>query len=261
MSLPKQEKALVLSNQEVMPGTHLIWAEAAQCAAFARPGQFLMVRCDDSCQRLLRRPLSLHSLIPDAVAILFKVVGPGTRWLAQRRPGDKLELLGPLGNGFRVEPGWQNLLLVAGGLGIAPLAAVASQALVPGRQVTLLLGASQASYLYPTHLLPAGLKIALATEDDSAGQKGPVTDLISAYAAKADAIFACGPVSMYKTLSRLAPEILPGKPIQVSLETRMGCGLGGCLSCAIKTSAGMKRVCCDGPVFELRDIDWDWVTI
>jgi len=261
MSVPKQEKALVLSNQEVMPGTHLIWAKAAQCAAFAQPGQFLMVRCDDSCQRLLRRPLSIHSLRPDAVAVLFKVIGPGTHWLAQRHPGDRLDLLGPLGNGFRVEPRWRNLLLVAGGLGIAPLAALASQALASDHQVTLLLGASQANHLYPTHFLPAGLNIVLATEDGSAGHKGLVTDLISDYAAKTNAVFACGPISMYKTLSQLASKILTAKPIQVSVETRMGCGLGGCFSCTIKTSDGMKRVCRDGPVFELRDIDWDWLTI
>jgi dihydroorotate dehydrogenase electron transfer subunit len=109
--------------------------------------------------------------------------------------------------------------------------------------------------------LPAGLKIGLATEDGSAGERGLVTDLIPAHAAKADAIFACGPVSMYKTLSWLAREMLPDKPVQVSVEARMGCGVGGCFSCAINTSAGVKLVCRDGPIFELRDVDWDWVTI
>jgi len=261
MSLPKQEKALVLSNEEVMPGTHLIRVASAHCAAIAYPGQFLMVRCDDGYQRLLRRPISIHSIRPDAVAILFKTVGKGTSWLSQRRPGDRLDLLGPLGNGFRMEPGWQSLLLVAGGLGIAPLVGLASQAITSGRQVTLLLGASQASQLYPTHLLPSGLRIVLTTEDGSAGQKGLVTDIISNYTSKVDAVFACGPISMYKTISKLTPEKWPDKPIQVSLETRMGCGLGGCFSCTIKTSAGMKRVCRDGPVFEIRDVNWDWVTI
>ena len=261
MSLPKQEKALVLSNEEVMPGTHLIWIAAAHCATSARPGQFLMVRCDDGYQRLLRRPISIHSFRPDAVALLFKTVGEGTSWLSQRHPGDRLDLLGPLGNGFRIEPDCRSLLLVAGGLGIAPLASLASQAITSGRQVTLLLGANQANQLYPTHLLPSGLRIVLTTEDSSAGQKGLVTDIISNYTSKVDAIFACGPVPMYKTILRLAPEIWPNKPIQVSLENRMGCGVGGCFSCTIKTSAGMKRVCRDGPVFELREVDWNWVTI
>ena len=261
MSLPEQEKTLILSNEEIMPSTYLIWVATEHCAKSARPGQFLMVRCDDGYRRLLRRPISIHSYRKDSVALLFKTVGQGTSWLSQRRSGDELDLVGPLGNGFHIEPQCRSLLLIAGGMGIAPLAALASQAIISGRQVTLLLGASQANQLYPTHLLPSGIRIVLTTEDGSAGQKGLVCDILSSYTAKADAIFACGPVPMYKTISRLAPEICPDKPIQVSLETRMGCGIGGCFSCTIKTSTGMKRVCREGPIFELSEVDWNWVTI
>jgi len=261
MSTPKQEKAQILSNEEVMPGIHLIWVAVGHCATSSQPGQFLMARCDDSYRRLLRRPISIHSIRQDAVALLFKKVGEGTIWLSQRQKGESLDLLGPLGNGFHLDSKYRSLLLIAGGLGIAPLAGLANQAIASGRQVTLLMGANRADQLYPTHLLPSGLRIVMSTEDGSAGQKGLITDFISKYVSKADAVFTCGPVPMYKTLSRLTTEICPDKPIQVSLETRMGCGLGGCFGCTIKTSAGMKRVCRDGPVFELKEIDWNWVTI
>jgi dihydroorotate dehydrogenase electron transfer subunit len=261
MSSSKQENAQILSNEEVMPGNRLIWMETANWSASARPGQFLMVRCDDGNKRLLRRPISIHGLRPNATAILFRVMGEGTHWLSQRKSGDRLDILGPLGNGFHIKSAWRNLLLVAGGMGIAPMAALASDAIATGHHVTLLLGATSADQLYPTNLLPSGIKIIMTTDDGSAGRKGVVCDILSSYLGKADAVFSCGPVPMYKNILRQTSESCPNKPIQVSLETRMGCGLGGCFSCAIKTSNGMKRVCRDGPVFELKDIDWDWTKV
>jgi len=122
----------------------------------------------------------------------------------------------------------------------------------------LLLGASTAAQLYPTHLLPPKIKLITTTEDGSAGKKGLVTDLLPEYVDGADQVFACGPMPMYRDMALKNQELKPdGKPVQISLEVRMGCGLGVCYGCTIKTKNGLKQVCKDGPVFDLDDILWD----
>jgi dihydroorotate dehydrogenase electron transfer subunit len=163
-----------------------------------------------------------------------------------------IDLLGPLGHGFEIHS--HRLLLVAGGMGIAPLAFLAEKSTADGRDVTVISGAPTQAQLYPPHLLPPEVKLVVATEDGSAGRGGVVTDLLFDTAADADQIFACGPLSMYEAMAGL--EWLKGKSVQVSMEVRMGCGFGGCYGCAIETNSGMRLVCQDGPVFDLKDIIW-----
>ena len=249
----KQVSAPIISNTEVMPGAYLIWVESPEIASEARPGQFVMVRCGE--ETLLRRPLSIHQRDGDRVALLFNVVGKGTRWLSQRQVGDDIDLLGPLGNGFSVDSASGNLLLVAGGIGIAPLRFLADEAVKQEKNVTLLLGAPTAARLHPENLLPGGVELIMATEDGTAGRKGVVTDLLPDFAGEADRVFACGPAPMYRTMAQM-PE-LRNRPVQISLEVRMGCGRGVCYGCTLKTRDGLKQVCADGPVFDLDDILWD----
>ena len=259
----RQAAAAVTSNNEVMPGVYLIWLDSPPIASQAQPGQFVMVHCGERLEYQLRRPLSIHQLanystLPAHLALLFTVVGKGTRWLSQCQAGDNLDLLGPLGNGYSVHPGSHNLLLVAGGIGIAPLRFLAQHALNRGCSVTLLLGASTAAQLYPEHLLPSEVKLIIATEDGTAGKKGIITDLLPDFTGWADQTFACGPMPMYRDMTLRRKEFkLEGKPIQISLEVRMGCGLGVCYGCTAKTRSGLKQVCKDGPVFNLEDIPWD----
>lgn len=250
-----QTSSRVISACQVVPGSFLIWMEAPEIAATAKPGQFVMVKCGDDT--LLRRPFSIHRIDTKKaeIALLFSVVGKGTRWLSQRQPGDEIDLFGPLGNGFSINPASSKLLLVAGGIGIAPLAFLAQAALEQGRSVTLLLGAATKAQLYPNHPLPPGIKCITATEDGSYGHCGFVTDLSPEYIDRADQVFACGPAPMYQTMTKM-PE-LKGKPVQISLEVRMGCGWGICYGCTVKTRQGLRQVCRDGPVFELGDILWD----
>jgi dihydroorotate dehydrogenase electron transfer subunit len=218
-----------------------------------------MVRTGWGHDPLLRRPFSIHRVNRGQIAFLFNIVGRGTEWLAHRRQGDFLDLLGPLGKGFSVHPRSYHLLLVAGGIGIAPLVFLAQKSLDNGYSLTLLLGAKTASLLYPKALLPSEIELALVTEDGSAGKQGLVSDFIPNFSAKADQIFACGPVPMYQAM---ATQNQPGgKSIQVSLEARMGCGLGACYGCTIKTKGGLKQVCKHGPVFELEDILWNEIGI
>ncbi len=256
----KQVVATIISNNEVMPGAYLIWLEAPAIASEAKPGQFVMVRCGEDT--LLPRPLSVHQLAdeksPAELALLLNVVGKGTHWLSQHQAGDSLDLFGPLGSGFSIYPNSHNLLLIAGGIGIAPLRFLADEAVKQEKNVTLLLGEQTSSHLYPESLLPLGIGLAKTTEDGSAGERGMITDLLPEYADWADQVFACGPMPMYCDMALKKRELnLEGKPVQVSLEVRMGCGRGVCYGCTLKTRQGLKQVCKDGPVFDLDDILWD----
>ena len=296
----KQALCSITSNVEVMPGIHLIWIEAPDIAVAAQPGQFITVRCGDFT---LRRPFSIHQVgnsnviaSSDAigtkqsqVAILFKVTGKGTLWLSHRQPGEKTDILGPLGKGFTIATKSKKLLLVAGGIGIAPFIFLMQHA--PSQyQITLIHGASTAAQLYPfssagkrqnrLSALRNGVQLISITEDGSMGQKGIATDILPDFLERADQVYACGPVDMYKAMALLlspSPSKGEGKPIvgeglvpshnlklkksQVSLEVRMGCGFGACYGCTINTKKGLKQVCRDGPVFELDDIIWQEVKI
>jgi dihydroorotate dehydrogenase electron transfer subunit len=256
-----QLAALLTSISEVMPGTYHIKLESPEIAAAARPGQFVMVRCGEDT--VVPRPFSIHRVEGKTLVLLFNVVGRGTGWLSRRKKGEALNIFGPLGNGFRIEPDTRNLLLVAGGIGIAPLCFLIDEALKEGKNVTLINGARIADCVLPVSLnqrlfdagvSPASINVFNATEDGSEGFKGMATDPIPAYIAGIDQVFACGPAAMYRTMSRM-PE-LKDRPVQISLEIMMGCGVGVCYGCTIKTRSGLKQVCKDGPVFELGEVEW-----
>jgi dihydroorotate dehydrogenase electron transfer subunit len=282
-----QSLCTITSNIEVMPGVNLMWLEAPDVAAIVQPGQFITVCSGDL---VLRRPFSVHQVDSNRVALLFAIKGKGTFWLSQRRVGDKIDILGPLGGGFNIESSSRNLLLVAGGIGIAPLAFLAGRASLE-HSIILIHGASTASQLYPcssllltteSSLLKAKGKIEAArqgspaplpdsvqfvpvTEDGSVGRKGVVTDVLPDFLDWADQVYACGPINMYQVMSNM---LLPAernklkmRKCQVSLEVRMGCGIGACYGCTITTTKGLKQVCRDGPVFELDDILWEEVSI
>jgi len=243
-----------------MPGYHLVHVDASDIVTTCLPGQFITVRCGEKLP--LRRPLSIHKVTNSKyLHLLFKIAGKGTLWLSQREKDENLDILGPLGNGFSIKPSSRNLLLIAGGIGIAPLAFLAQQALSKGKSVKLLLGASTKKVLYPQKQLPGGTETIIATEDGSEGTKGKVTDILSSHIDWADQIYACGPLAMYKEIASQRQQRQSRKPIQVSLEVRMGCGIGACFSCSIKTKHGMKRVCLDGPVFDLDEVILEEVKI
>ncbi len=257
--------AAVLDNREVMPGVYLLLLQAPALARAGRPGQFVMARCSEqgAADPFLRRPLALHRIdrAQGQVELLVRIVGRGTAWLAVRRPGDALDLLGPLGQGFSLQRRTRNVLLLAGGMGIAPLAALADEALARGGAVVLALGARTAGELYPAALLPPPVELLTCTDDGSAGRRGPVTDLLAdpelALLPWADQLMACGPQPMLACLPAL---VRAGRLrwrrgfAQVSLEERMACGVGACLGCVVSTRRGLQRVCQEGPVFDLYDL-------
>jgi dihydroorotate dehydrogenase electron transfer subunit len=257
-----QLKSKIASVVESIKGVYLFKLEAPEIARAAKPGQFVMVRC--AKETILPRPFSVHSVEGSTISLLINVVGKGTGWLSKKKKGDVLDIFGPLGNGFTINPDSQNLLLVAGGMGIAPLRFLAEVAASQGKTVTIINGAqtkeclisvNAPQSLYNKGMLPASFQCLNATDDGSEGFKGLATQLIPHYLKNIHQVFACGPVAMYQTMARM-PE-LKGKDVQLSLEQVMGCGVGVCYGCSVKTKNGMKQVCKDGPVFAMNEIIFD----
>ncbi|MEL7561523.1 dihydroorotate dehydrogenase electron transfer subunit [Dehalogenimonas sp. 4OHTPN] len=251
---PSLVSGTVLSNEGVMPGVFSLRLHCPEIAAAARPGQFLMLKCSESL--LLRRPISISDANAPSgqIGLMIATVGKGTDWLSKRQPGEELDVLGLLGNGFEIDDRAERLLLVAGGMGIAPLNFLAKKAAALGKKVTLVLGARTGELLCPSSHLPGVDECVLCTEDASVGITGRVTDCPDTHIEMAQQIFACGPLPMYRALMR--DPRFKNKPMQLSLEVRMACGIGLCYGCTVNTKQGLKQVCQDGPVFEAQDILW-----
>jgi dihydroorotate dehydrogenase electron transfer subunit len=252
--VPRQVQAKVVSTTPVAGGVYLLWLEAPYISADSHPGQFAMLKCGGGA--FLRRPLSIHRVSQDKtqVAFLFAVLGKGTDWLSRAKPGDIIDILGPLGNGFKLVPSSREVLLVAGGLGLAPLVFMAERAGEKGIRVNMAYGTAT-DQRYSKEMLPKSIRLVEFTDDGSCGRRGLVTECVPDFLETVDQIFVCGPLPMYRALSKL--KNLEGKNVQVSLETRMACGLGVCYGCTVRTVSGLKQVCHDGPVFRLDEVVWE----
>ena len=224
--------------------------------SFASPGQFVHIKCGE--ERLLRRPISVCACqegSPDTLTIVFEVRGSGTDWLARREPGDKLDVLGLLGHGFRMDSKGR-YLLVGGGIGVPPMLGCAQYA---PQRCDMVVGARDRDHVLLLHEFEAACAtVAVATEDGSLGAKGFVTGPMEQLLRenRYDAVLACGPKPMLKAVWELAQAY--DTPCQVSMEERMACGVGACLGCATPMTDGtMKHVCKDGPVFDASEVDWN----
>ena len=223
-------------------------------------GQFLHIKCGDG--QLLRRPISVARTQwdepEDTAALIFEVRGEGTEWLSRRKAGDKLDVLGPLGNGFHVSPGGR-YLLVGGGIGIPPLMEYGES---PKWTSVAVLGFRTKGKAFPEILSRFEEnceRTYLCTDDGTLGKHGFADAQVREILAKDKgftSILSCGPKPMLKSIAAAAAEF--GVPCQVSMEERMGCGVGACLVCATPMKDGtMKHVCKDGPVFDAKEVDWD----
>lgn len=255
-----QETAKVVSNESIADGLLVIRLHSPQIARQCQPAQFVHVRCGDGIDPLLLRPFSMLTVDRESgtLDILYQVVGHGTEILKNRRAGDEILQLGPLGKTFTTPPDQGNLLMVGGGIGIAPLVFLAETMIPQDYAVTLLAGARTAERHLPAELVPPEVEYVLATDDGSAGYHGPVTDLIADYYLWSDAVYICGPWPMLTSIDAAYQARRWGwnstKPIQVSLENQMGCAMGVCLGCVVTTPQGYQRVCRDGPVFALSEL-------
>jgi dihydroorotate dehydrogenase electron transfer subunit len=255
----KSETVEVTASARLYGTTHVLWLRQPDSFSHAKPGQFAMAYIGDQDDPLLGRALSFHRFRTSAAgrefALLFDIVGRGTDWLARRNPGDPVRLVGPLGNGYEPRGGVQHMLLVGGGIGCAPLVGLADALTEEGRDVTLVLGGRSEDQIFPPHLLPPAVEVVVATEDGSAGERGLVTAPFERLLPWCDQAFACGPNPMFEALHRVGRDSAVTKPIQALLEAPMACGLGICYSCAVfPRRGGVKLVCHDGPMFDLRDL-------
>ena len=245
----------IVSTEHVFGDTYRTWFEAPLLLQGAHPGQFLMFRLPDRTDPLLPRPMSYHTIRPDGqVAILYEVCGKGTDLLSHQPADSPVTLWGPLGRGFTVRPDAKNLLLVAGGMGIAPLVWLAEESISQGKSVTCIVGARTSALLPPATLLPPKVKIVATTEDGSMGRKGFATQPFEELLPRSDQVFACGPRPMYAAMAEVVRRLESRTSVQVLLETNMACGVGLCYGCAVETKKGIKQVCRDGPRFELREV-------
>ena len=262
------EVGRVLASIEVGRLGTLLVIHAPEIGSRAHAGQFVHVRAGSSFEPLLRRPYSFCRIDRAAgeIELIVKPLGPGGEWICARRPGDELDLLGPLGTAFVVRRATRNLLLVAGGTGIAPMRVLAEQE-GERRNVTLVMGGRSVHYLWPSDRLPATVEYLAATEDGSFGLRGRVTDALAEPLAWADQLCACGPWPMLAALSRMrddaerAPATLPGRAVlldaQIAVEQHMGCAMGVCRACVIVTARGNERVCREGPVFDIGEVEFE----
>ena len=273
--------AEVIENERLYGDTYIMWCRSPELGNGAYPGQFLMLRCSDdtsyalnegaqpppavdahSDDPLLPRPMSYHRVRIGTQgaewAILYDVVGRGTAWLSRRKPGDRVYGWGPLGRGYEIGRTSRNLLLVGGGIGVAPLVWLADEAVAKGLSVTMIVGARDAEHVFPSHLLPQEVEVVVTTDDGSAGRKGFVTEPFGELLEWCDQAFACGPNAMMQAMAGVARASKTRRSLQVLLEERMGCGTGICYGCAVQVRVrggrAMKLVCKDGPRFEARDV-------
>lgn len=242
----------ILSNRRV--GTDIYRLEIASpfLARTGVPGQFLQVRIEGA-GLLLRRPLGIAEVDPatGAVAMYYRIVGKGTAALAEMQAGQTVNCLGPLGQGFSLKA--ERPLLIGGGMGLAPLLFLAQR--FQGKAAVLMGGRNKAEVFWADFFAPFAKQVFTTTDDGSVGEKGFTTSLLPTLLEKYrfDVLFTCGPDIMMRKIWEIAEKA--DVPCQVSLERRMACGLGACLSCVIDTTdGGRKKVCQDGPVFWAQEV-------
>ena len=218
-------------------------------SAITAPGQFVNIELPG---KFLRRPISICNWTEDALMLLVKVVGEGTKELVRCVPGTELDVLSGLGNGFDMSLAGEHPILAGGGIGIAPLYGLARRMLERGQNPTIALGfRTGKDAFYLEEFAALGCRLLIATEDGSMGVKGFVTDCIKAVP-ECDYVLSCGPLPMLKADHSL-PQLKGG---QFSFEARMGCGFGACMGCSCETLYGAKSICKDGPVLQKGEIKW-----
>ena len=263
---PVQVRGTVLTVRQV-DAYHAITIVAPGIAARFRPGQFVAVAVGGGdTSMLLRRCFSIHDVRPDhggTVEFVFSVVGRGTRWLAERRPRDTLDLTGPLGRPFPVPRDPASCLLVGGGYGSSPLFALADRLRERGCTVDFLLGAASGDRVFGALTARrTGRSATITTVDGSLGVRGIVTDVLGQviHEARTDVIYACGPMPMLRQVTALGRRY--DIPVQVAVEETMACGIGVCMTCVLPVVGSdgitrMVRSCVDGPVFRGEQVRWD----
>lgn len=253
----KQLKDLKITSVEYLhPRFVLIKLKSDEALPEIKPGQFVEVKVEGSASTFLRRPISINYVDRNnnEIWLLVQLVGEGTKAMARLNEGDFLNVLFPLGNGFSVPKKGEKVLLVGGGVGVAPLLEYGKALKEAGAKPVFLLGARTKADLVQLDLFGKYGDVYITTEDGSEGEKGFVTQHSVLTKESFDRISTCGPKPMMVAVARFAKA--NSIPCEVSLENMMACGLGACLCCVEKTVKGNVCVCKEGPVFNINDLTW-----
>jgi dihydroorotate dehydrogenase electron transfer subunit len=248
----------VLANRAA--GSYRLVEAHDQDGPLPEPGQFYMLATErlwggETGRPHLARAFSVCRVKDGRLGFLVDAIGPGTDRLAALEPGERLQLVGPLGSGFSMPAAGARPLLVAGGVGLAPLVILADSLRERGHEPCVLAGFRSARHAEAAAL--AGDDVLIATDDGSAGQRGFVTELLAQQLSEEAAVFACGPPPMLERVRRLCAEW--SVPAELALEEAMACGFGACFGCVVLTRAGYRRICVDGPVVAAADLDDSWL--
>jgi dihydroorotate dehydrogenase electron transfer subunit len=257
-------KAKILNHTLLAPDTWLLRLHCPEIASAAKPGQFVMASVNSSDEipsPILKRALAVYSADDNNFSLLIRIAGDGTRKICQIAPGNSLNLVGPLGNGFNLDRGRKKQnIITAGGSGIASVYMLARGLQKRGEDVTLVYGGKSTSDLAGLSDFQAlNIPVHTATEDGSAGYRGLVTgaleQVLDGLEGKPFNIYTCGPNPMMKAVCALAAN--KSMPCQISVEIKMACGFGVCLGCAVKTTKGNRLACSHGPVFDASEFIWE----
>ena len=248
----------ILYNKRVRGSCFCGIIDAPKIVKKAYPGQFVNVRISQGLDPLLRRPLSIHGIKGSTIKILYEVVGEATQILSEKKAGEYLNIIGPLGKGFSIINS-RISIIVAGGMGVAPLVFLAEK-IKKGKVLALIGAKTKGQILCEKDFRSSGCEVKISTNDGSKGFQGKITELLEQilqarqYALESIAIYACGPRLMLKAITQISRKY--GIPAQISLEEHMACGIGACFGCTVNTKEGCKRVCKEGPVFAAGQILW-----
>lgn len=256
------EKVELVAKQQLKSDIFKFTIKSEKMVSQSKPGQFLEIRVTDTIEPFLRRPISIHSINKEnnTLEFIFQVKGKGTEILATKEIGELIDIIGPLGqSGFSFED-YNNIAIIGGGIGTFPLYELAKQAKQAGKTTNIYLGFRNKDFVVLEDEFKAvANKIVVSTDDGSYGANGFAIDFMKEDIKQngVDCIFACGPLPMLKAVQAYANE--NNIPCQISLEEKMGCGIGACIGCAVKykteTEDTFKRVCKEGPVFDANTVE------
>jgi len=255
----KNEICTVVEQKEIAENIMELTLTGELVSEMNEPGQFVHIKVSDNAAPLLRRPISICRIDQESktFTMIYRAEGAGTKLLAQKTAGEAVDILGPLGNGFPVEESksGQTALLVGGGIGVPPLYELANRLVAKGVKVVAVLGFQTESVAFYEEKFASLGDTYIATVDGSHGTQGFVTDVIFQENLEFDVLYSCGPTPMLKNLENT----FPTKKVFISLEERMGCGIGACFACVCHTADdptgfSYKKVCTDGPVFRTGEV-------
>lgn len=263
--MSEQVQAKLIKKEQLTKDIYKFSVKAPSIVSTAKPGNFIEIRVSDQTEPFLRRPISIYNMEKQdgILEFIFQVKGNGTEILSKKQEGEKIDIIGPLGYGTFKYENYSNLAIIGGGIGVFPLYELAKCAKKDNKEVNVYLGfRNKEVVVLEDEFRSVSDKLVITTDDGSYAEKGFAISYLEKdiLEGKIDSIYACGPLPMLRAVKKLAEE--KDIPCQVSLEEKMGCGLGVCLGCAVKTAKSSEdapeywHVCKAGPVFQARDVDF-----